>query len=118
MEQLIERLTILRDSQVIVTEVFEKMLLFLNRLNNENLLDGSDSITMMITHIAMALQRQISLENIIEMDEDTKNEINLHPYKVQAQALWDYNQDIFEELPENEKYYILANFCNIMGGKK
>ncbi|MGL5956585.1 MAG: PRD domain-containing protein [Brevinema sp.] len=114
MEHLITRLTILRDSQTISPEVFEKVILFTNRLNQKNLLDSSDIITMMITHITMALQRGQSQEQIIEMDEEIKEEIKSHPQIQQANLLWEENQDLFHMLPDNEKYYILANFCNIL----
>ncbi|MGL4676121.1 MAG: PRD domain-containing protein [Brevinema sp.] len=114
MEQLITRLTILRDSHTISPEVFEKSLLFTQRLNHKQLLNSSDTLTMMITHITMALQRVLSKESIIEMDKTIKEEIKNHPKIQRATLLWEENQDLFKILPENEKYYILANFCNIL----
>ncbi len=48
------------------------------------------------------------------MNEDTKEEINDFENIQQAHNLWDENIDIFEKLSINEKYYILANFGNIL----
>lgn len=114
MEQLIFRLSILKDSQTISEEVFNKVNSLMVRLEQKGIVMDSEVVTMMVTHIAMALQRVNGGEAIGAMDEDIKEEINNFENIQQAHNLWDENIDIFEKLSINEKYYILANFCNIL----
>lgn len=108
------RLTVLRDSQTISQEVFNKVSLLIERLKDKDLITDSNTTLMMVTHIAMALQRIQTNEQIEEIDPEIKDEINTHENNRKALSLWEENNDIFIGLAENEKYYILANFCNIL----
>lgn len=112
MEEMLMRLRLLKDSGTISKDVFENVKKLLHRFSDKNMINNSDTVIMMMVHITMALQRAYVNESVIEMEDSVKEEINSSENIDKALKLWDENKDILGVLSDNEKYFILANFCN------
>lgn len=109
-----ERLNLLRQSEVISPLVHQNMNRFLDYLKNQPIQSDEDRLNMMSLHMAMALMRAQNGESIAPADGDLVEEVEAHPAYPKALGIWNAHADILGALPEGEKYYILANFCNII----
>ncbi|MGL5722319.1 MAG: hypothetical protein ACRCY4_07970 [Brevinema sp.] len=114
MEKQKERLQILRDGGLIDETIVQKMNVLLSSLAEKGLLHQEDRVSMLVTHVAMALSRLAKGEAIDQVDENLQEEVESSPNFSQALALWDELVCVLGELPLAEKYYVLANFCNII----
>lgn len=109
-----ERLSLLRQNEVINPLVYQNMNRFLDYLKTQPIQKDEDRLNMMSIHMAMALMRAQNGESIAPADRDLAEEIEAHPAYPRALGIWNAQADILGALPEGEKYYILANFCNII----
>ena len=116
MEKLEYRLNILKSSNVIDDEIYEKLIKLLNYLRNDwNIILTEDNGSMLITHLSMALKRIKEGENVNKIDEEVYN-YALKSDKLEAVKKI-YNgivENVFiEDLPEEEKKYIYVNLLLI-----
>lgn len=116
MEKLEYRLNILKSSNVIDDEIYEKLLKLLNYLKNDwNIILTEDNGSMLITHLSMALKRIKEGENVNKIDEEVYNDALKSDKLEEVKKI--YNgivENVFiEDLPEEEKKYIYVNLLLI-----
>ena len=116
MERLKQRLEILRDSNVIDEHVYIQLMNFIIRLKDKWEIElTEENGAMMVTHIAMALQRIKKGEAVKEIDENVYSEVlksdridEIHDIYIDAQ------ENVFtEKIPEEEKKYIYINLLMV-----
>ena len=116
MEKLEYRLNILKSSNVIDDEIYEKLIKLLNYLRNDwNIILTEDNGSMLITHLSMALKRIKEGENVNKIDEEVYNDALKSDKLEEVKKI--YNgivENVFiEDLPEEEKKYIYVNLLLI-----
>ncbi len=116
MEKLEYRLNILKSSNIIDDEIYEKLLKLLNYLKNDwNIILTEDNGSMLITHLSMALKRIKEGENVNKIDEEVYNDALKSDKLEEVKKI--YNgivENVFiEDLPEEEKKYIYVNLLLI-----
>ena len=116
MEKLEYRLNILKSSNIIDDEIYEKLLKLLNYLRNDwNIILTEDNGSMLITHLSMALKRIKEGENVNKIDEEVYNDALKSDKLEEVKKI--YNgivENVFiEDLPEEEKKYIYVNLLLI-----
>lgn len=116
MERLKQRLEILRNSNVIDEHVYVQLMNFITRLKNKWKIElTEENGAMMVTHIAMALQRIKRGEAVNEIDENVYSEVLKSERIDEIRDIYaDAQKNVFtEEIPEEEKKYIYINLLMI-----
>lgn len=108
------RTKILRDSKTIDEDVYDYVMSCIDILEQEVKNFEPDKAEMIITHIAMAMQRVKNDEKINELDDFIWEGI-------QKEENFDYSVEIYEKLasiskiaiPNYEKRFIITHICNL-----
>ncbi len=116
MERLKQRLEILRNSNVIDEHIYVQLMNFITRLKDKWKIElTEENGAMMVTHIAMALQRIKRGEAVNEIDENVYSEVLKSERIDEIRDIYaDAQENVFtEEIPEEEKKYIYINLLMV-----
>lgn len=112
MEKLKFRLDILKNSEVIDEEIYNKVISLIEHLDKKwEITLTEENGAMFITHLSMALKRIKENENVSNIDETVFEEVLVSDKLNKIKKIYeDIEKNIFvEKLPEEEKKYILVN---------
>lgn len=109
------RMRLLKDSNVISESNFEYMnevIDYLEKGNYEN-----NKLEMLVTHLAMGIQRVIDNDELDGPDDFIWEEIQNAPsYEHAMQMLDVLLSNAPCELPDNERKFLLLHLCNLLDG--
>ena len=112
MEKLKFRLEILRNSEVIDEEIYNKVISLIEYLDKKwKITLTEENGAMFVTHLSMALKRIKQNENVNNIDKTVFEEVLVSDKLDKIEKIYeDIEKNIFiEKLPEEEKKYILVN---------
>lgn len=70
---------------------------------------------MLLTHLAMAVQRIIEDENLVELDEVMWDEVKADIHFTEAEKILHKIQErSFIEFPKNEQQYLMMHICSML----
>ena len=114
--ELNDRLEILLSSNTITKDVYDKVKLFISRLEDKwDIKLTEENGGRLITHLSMALMRIARNENIAPMDEEALGEFRASGYFSKALTIVDDLIDIAGlQVPSAERDYLISNVCLIL----
>lgn len=112
----LERLTILREAELIDNEAFEKVQVIIEKIGREFSLDlNTETGQMFITHISMAIMRIKNNEDTTSIENSIYEDIKESEHFPKALKFADIIEEIIEyNVPKNEKEYLIINGCLLM----
>ena len=110
-----KRTMILKDANMINEEVKDFVFYCIDVLEQDIEDFKSDKAEMLVTHVAMAIQRVSNKEPVNELDEFIWTEILNEDCFENAETLYNkISKKCFIEIPESEKKFIIMHICNIL----
>lgn len=115
-----EKLTILKENDVIDETTYEDMQVALNLLKQEAVIIEEDEADTFITHLAMATSRQRKNEEQVDsVDPMIKQEIEAALEYKKAVAIWkQLSEKINVDFPKNEDDYFYLHLVTLLQNKK
>lgn len=83
-----EKLNVLKDNEVITEKVYDYSQESIHFLKERKIIQGDDEADVLITHLAMATQRQYTDETVNEIDAEILDEISESEHFDFAKELW------------------------------
>lgn len=116
MEELLYRLKILKKSNLITEIQYNQLNEFINYVNN---IGYNKNLDMLITHIAMVMNRINENKEIEKIDNETIQSFKLCNCYKQAEEILYYLQNniMNQKINDNEKWYVIAHLIAIMEGE-
>lgn len=115
-----EKLTILKENDVIDETTYEEMQVALNELKKEHIIREDNEADTFITHLAMATSRQRKKQDQVDsVDQMIKREIEAAPEYEKAVLIWkELSEKINVEFPQNEDDYVYLHLVTLLQNKK
>lgn len=114
-----EKLTILKENDVIDETTYEDMQVALRFLQQEEVIKEEDEADTFITHLAMATSRQRKNEEQVDSVEPMiKKEIEAAPEYEKVVSIWkQLSQKINVDFPKNEDDYFYLHLVTLLQNK-
>lgn len=113
MEEILERLDIFLETQIIEKEDSEILKSWLQFILQKGYTD-CDKLSTLFTHTAMVIHRIRQKENIARLTEEIIQQIYKSQNIEKAQELYSFIESKYK-INEDEKDYILLHLCNLIG---
>lgn len=106
-----DRLQILKKAGVIQQKTYEQMQRIDAEIFGESLLrDSREQSAMLVTHLAMAIERLHTGEIVTKMDDRIQSEVILHPDTEKNSRIIDRMEEVLgQPFPEEERCYLLMH---------
>lgn len=115
MEQLLERLEIMRNANILSQNNMEKVISMIHLLKNDyNIQMTEENSGILVTHVAMYLGRK-DTSNVDSLDEDSLKEIRESKYyDLSENMLKKIEKNILGNIKKNERNFILLHIINML----
>lgn len=120
MKEILFRLEMLKNAQLITSKDIDDIVKLLEYLNEEYEIEiNEENTSMLVTHIAMLKNRINKEEVVVKLDDESINELYEYKELEKAKLILKYFEKniLKSNIHEYERPYIYTHLITILGGK-